>query len=102
MYRARDAVEHSEWVAHLERAADRLDLGSEARSNARDLFLSTVPDEDRSKPAAVAASIYAGALIASDQRSQSSVADAVGVTRLTVQQRWKDLMEQAGFEVPSW
>jgi transcription initiation factor TFIIIB Brf1 subunit/transcription initiation factor TFIIB len=102
MYRARDAIEQEEWLADLERAADRLELDSEARSNAKDLFLSTVPDADRSKTAALAASIYAGALLASDQRSQGDVADAVGVTRLTVQQRWKGLLAEAGFDVPDW
>jgi transcription initiation factor TFIIIB Brf1 subunit/transcription initiation factor TFIIB len=102
VYRASDRLENERWLADLQRAADDLDLGSEARSNAEDLFLSTVPDEDRSKPAAIAASLYAGSLIAGDQRSQGSVADAVGVARLTIQQRWKPLLERAGLEPPGW
>ncbi|MFQ3318823.1 MAG: transcription initiation factor TFIIIB Brf1 subunit/transcription initiation factor TFIIB [Natronomonas sp.] len=102
MYRARDHVENEEWLAAIDDAAERLDLGSDAKSRATDLFLSTVPDEDRSKKATVAASIYAGALIAGDRRSQSDVADAVGVARLTVQQRWKDLLEEAGLDPPKW
>jgi transcription initiation factor TFIIIB Brf1 subunit/transcription initiation factor TFIIB len=57
---------------------------------------------DRSKRATVAASLYAGALIAGNRRSQSAVADAVGVSRLTVQNRWKDLLEAAGLEPPKW
>ncbi|MFB6131710.1 MAG: transcription initiation factor IIB family protein [Salinigranum sp.] len=102
MYRARDQVDNEEWLARLDRAADGLDLSSEARSCAADLFLSHVPDVDRSKPAVVAASLYAGALIAGDERSQSAVADAVGVTRLSVQTRWKDLLSDAGFQPPNW
>jgi transcription initiation factor TFIIIB Brf1 subunit/transcription initiation factor TFIIB len=102
VYRARDQVENEEWLAAIDDAAERLDLGSEARSRATDLFLSTMPDEDRSKKATVAASLYAGALVAGDGRSQSAVADAAGVSRLTVQQRWKDLLEEAGLEPPSW
>ena len=102
MYRARDQVENEEWLAALDDAAERLDLGGEARSRATDLFLSTMPDEDRSKKATVAASLYAGALIAGDRRSQSAVADAADVSRLTVQQRWKDLLEEAGLEPPTW
>jgi hypothetical protein len=102
MYRARDAVEHEAWLDELDQAADLLDLGTDARSNARDLFLSRVPDEDRSKRAAIAAGLYAGALVAGDQRSQQQVADAVGVTRLTIQERWKDLLADAGFDVPTW
>lgn len=102
MYRARDERDNAEWLADLETAADRLELGTEARSAARDVFLSAVPDQERSKPAAIAASLYVGALVASDQRSQGSVADAVGVSRLAVQQRWKELLETAGLEAPSW
>ena len=102
MYRARDQVENEEWLAAIDDAAERLDLGGDARSRAVDLFLSTVPEERRSKRATVAASVYTGALIAGERRSQSEVADAVGVARLTVQKRWKDLVEEAGLEPPSW
>ncbi|GCF12252.1 cyclin [Haloarcula mannanilytica] len=102
MYRASDRIEHDEWLADIEAAADRLDLGTEARSHAVDLFLSTVPDEDRSKQATLAASVYVGALVADEERSQSAVAEATGVSRLTIQQRWKDLLETAGLEAPGW
>lgn len=109
MYSARDQVKNRRWLAELERAADRLGLGTAARSRATDLFLSTVsewsdPDERDadSRRAVVAASLYAGALIEGDQRSQGDVADAAGVARLTVQQRWKELLEEAGLQPPSW
>jgi transcription initiation factor TFIIIB Brf1 subunit/transcription initiation factor TFIIB len=102
MYRARDQVENEECLATIDDAAERLDLGGEAKSRATDLFLSTVPVSDRSKRAAVAASLYAGALIAGNRRSQAAVADAVGVSRLTVQNRWKDLLEAAGLDPPQW
>ncbi|ADJ14949.1 cyclin family protein [Halalkalicoccus jeotgali] len=102
MYRASDRVRNERWLAALGRAADDLDMGSDARSTAEDLFLSTAPDAERSKPAAIAASLYAGGLIAGDRRSQGAVAEAVGVTRLTVQKRWKPLLETAGLEPPTW
>lgn len=102
MYRARDHVENEEWLARIDEAAERLDLGGEVKSRAADLFLSTVPETDRSKRAAVAASLYTGALIVGDRRSQSAVAEAVGVSRLTVQNRWKELLEEAGLEPPNW
>ncbi|QLD87721.1 transcription initiation factor IIB family protein [Natronomonas salina] len=102
MYRARDQVENEEWLAAIDETAERLDLSGDAKSRATDLFLSTVPEQDRSKKATVAASVYAGALIAGDRRSQSDVAEAAGVSRLTVQQRWKDLLEEAGLEPPKW
>jgi transcription initiation factor TFIIIB Brf1 subunit/transcription initiation factor TFIIB len=102
MYRARDHIENEEWLTELERAADRLGLDTAVCSRATDLFLSTVPDSDRSKRATVAASLYVGALIEGDRRSQGSVADVVGVSRLTVQQRWKELIEEAGLKRPEW
>ncbi|WP_129115677.1 transcription initiation factor IIB family protein [Halegenticoccus tardaugens] len=102
MYRARDRVDNEEWLAEIDRASDRLDLGSDARSNAADLFLSDVPPADRSKRAAAAASLYAGALIAGEERSQTAVAEAMGVTRLSVQSRWKEILERAGFRPPGW
>lgn len=109
MYRASDRLENDEWLGELDRAAERLDLDTEARSFATDLFLSAVSadntspvTEDRSKRAALAASLYAGSLIAGEQRSQGAVADAVGVARLTIQKRWKDLLEDAGLQPPGW
>ncbi len=67
MYRARDERDNAEWLADLETAADRLDLGTDARSCARETF-----------------------------------AEAVGVSRLAVQQRWKDLLDAAGLDAPEW
>lgn len=102
MYSARERVEQQVWLEELEEIADRLELSSDARSNAADLFLSDVPDADRSKPAALAACIYAGALIAGDGRTQGTVAEAAGVSRLSIQQRWKDVLERGGLEPPGW
>ena len=86
----------------MSHAADALGLSGEARSTAEDLFLSNVPDADRSKPAVAAAALYAGALVTGEERPQTDVADAMGVSRLSVQQRWKPLLEEAGFRTPSW
>ena len=102
MYRARDQVENETWIALIDDAATRLDLEGQTKSRAADLFLSAVPEADRSKRATVAASLYAGALITGERRSQSAVAEAVGVSRLAVQHRWKELLEEAGLEPPSW
>jgi len=103
MYRASDRREHEEWLDDLEAAADTLDLESTARSRAVDLFLTSMPvDEDRSKQAVLAASLYVGALVSGQERSQRVVADATGVSRLTIQQRWKPLLEEAGLDAPDW
>jgi transcription initiation factor TFIIIB Brf1 subunit/transcription initiation factor TFIIB len=102
MYRASDRLEQDEWINEIKTAADTLDLGSQARSHATDLFLSTLPESDSSKRAVMAASLYVGALVAGEERSQTAVAEATDVSRLTIQQRWKDLIEQVGLDAPSW
>lgn len=102
MYRASEGIENEEWLAELELVADRLDLDREARSAARELFLSSVPERERSKRPVLAASVYAGSLVAGDRRSQTAVADAADVSRLSIQQRWKDLLDGAGLEPPTW
>ena len=102
MYRASDERKNAEWLADLDAAADRLELGSQARSRAADVFLSSVPEHERSKRARLAAALYVGALAAGEQRSQSAVAEAVGVSRLSVQNRWKGMLEAAGLDAPDW
>jgi transcription initiation factor TFIIIB Brf1 subunit/transcription initiation factor TFIIB len=102
MYSARDRRDNEEWLAEISAAADSLDLGSEARSVAEEVFLSSVPEADRSKQAVAAASLYAATLVAGEERSQSAVAEAAEVSRLTIQQRWKALLENAGLQAPDW
>ena len=102
MHRASDRVEQAPWLDDLDRAADELGVDEETRSVAADLYLSAVPEADRSKLAQVAASLYAASLIAGGERSQQAVADAVGVSRLVIQERWKGVLEGAGFEPPGW
>ncbi|WP_323172563.1 transcription initiation factor IIB family protein [Natrialba sp. PRR66] len=102
MHSARDRIEYDSWLTELEQIADRLDLSSDARSCATELFLGDVPSDDRSKRAVLAASIYAGSLVAGDGRTQGAVADAADVSRLSIQTRWKDRLAAAGLEPPSW
>ncbi|WP_135661644.1 transcription initiation factor IIB family protein [Halorhabdus rudnickae] len=102
MYRARDQVENEAYVETIDEIGDALDLSDRARSRATDVFLSNVPNDERSKRAVLAASVYVGSLVAGDRRSQSAVAEAADVSRLTVQQRWKDLVEETGFDAPEW
>ncbi len=102
MYSARDRVENQVWLDRIDAAGDELGIGAEACTSAGDLFLSHIPDEERSKAAVAAASLYAGALIAGEERSQRAVADVMDVSRLSVQSRWKPLLEDAGFRPPTW
>lgn len=102
MHSARDRIEYEQWLEELECVAERLELSTDARSCAVDLFLADVPEEDRSKRAVLAASVYAGSLVAGDGRTQGAVADAADVSRLSIQSRWKELLEAAGLEPPQW
>ena len=102
MHSARDRIEYEQWLEELETVAERLELSTDARSCAMDLFLADVPEDDRSKRAVLAASVYAGSLVAGDGRTQGTVADAADVSRLSIQSRWKDLLDQAGLEPPRW
>ncbi len=102
MYSARDQVENQSWLEEIRTAAAALNLNTETQTVAEDLFLSQTPDNDRSKRVIAAASLYAGALITGSERSQSAVADAMSVTRLSVQKHWKGVLKTAGFQPPSW
>jgi transcription initiation factor TFIIIB Brf1 subunit/transcription initiation factor TFIIB len=102
MYSARDQVENEEWLDELERTAERLDFDADARSRAADLFLSNLPASERSKRAVLATSLYVAGLVEGDRRSQSAVAAAADVARLTIQQRWKPMLEDAGLDAPGW
>lgn len=102
MYNARERIEQEVWLDELDRIADELALSREARSIAADRFLDDVPESDRSKRAVLAASLYVGSLIAGDGRSQGAVADAADVSRLSIQKRWKGMLEDVGLEPPNW
>jgi transcription initiation factor TFIIIB Brf1 subunit/transcription initiation factor TFIIB len=102
VYRAKDAVENEDWLRAIQQAGQELELDPDVVSTAEDMFLSSVPDEERSKKAMAAASLYAAALVSGDQRPQGRVAVAMGVSRLSVQAHWKDVVENAGFDAPGW
>ena len=102
MYRASDRVENEAWIELVAAACIALDLDAETRSTAVDLFLSRAPDDDRGKRVAAAAGLYAAGLIRGEERSQSAVADAMDVSRLSVQKRWKPILADAGFAPPTW
>jgi len=102
MYRASDRVDNATWIERIEVACESLGLDDEACATAIDLFLSEAPEVERSKPATAAASLYAAALIRGQERSQAAVAEAMDVSRLSVQSGWKPILESAGFSPPTW
>ena len=102
VHRASDRIRERQWLEMLAIATDTLEVSEDVRSIATDLYLSAIPHEDRSKPALLAASCYTACLIAGEERSQSAVAQAFGVSRLSVQSRWKHQLESVGLTPPNW
>jgi transcription initiation factor TFIIIB Brf1 subunit/transcription initiation factor TFIIB len=102
MYSARDQVENSEWLDEVEATAERLAMDEAARSRAADLFLSNVPETDRSKRAVLATSVYVAGLVEGDSRSQQRVAEAADVSRLTISKRYEAMLESQGLDAPGW
>lgn len=102
MHRASDRLEEEEALSILETRMTSLDLGEDVQSIAMDLYLSELPLDERSKPPALAASCYTAALISGNERSQNDVANAFDVSRLAVQQRWKNILTESGFAAPEW
>ena len=102
MHKAKDHVEQSEWISEIDRVAKELNLGARAKSYAVEIYLSDIPEKERSKPAAIATGIYVGSLIAGEERSQQEIAEKMGVARLAIQGRWKETLKTAGFDPPSW
>lgn len=102
MHRAQDRVTNSDWLAELRTAAATLGMSPETTAVAEELFLSDVPTTPSSKQVAVAASLYAAGRIEDEACSQQTVADAVGVARLSVQHHWRDRLTAAGVVPPDW
>jgi len=102
VYRARDQVENEAWIDDLEQMCERLEFSAATRSRAIDLFLSNVPDSERSKRAVAATSLYVAGLTTGDARSQTEIAAVADVTRLTISNRWKAMLESAGLDAPTW
>lgn len=102
MYRARDRLANSEWLAKVAAAGERIGLAPETIGVAEELFLADVPETAASKRVAVAASLYAAGRIEGEKRSQAAVAEAVGVARLSVHNHWRDRLTAAGVVPPEW
>lgn len=102
MHRASDQLAEEEALTLLAERIGELGLDDAVYSIAADLYLSSLPVEDRSKPPTLAASCYTAALISGNERSQATIAAAFDVSRLSVQQRWKPLLEESGFTAPDW
>ena len=47
-----------------------------------------------------AAALYIASILCDDRRTQKEVADKAGVTEVTIRNRYKDLSEKLGIEIP--
>jgi len=102
VHKAKDHVEQSEWISEIGRVAKELNLSARTKSYAVEIYLSNIPEKDRSKPPAIATWIYVGSVIAGEEWSQQEIAEKMGVARVAIQRRWKETLKTAGFDPPSW
>ncbi len=102
MYRASDRVAERDALDRLDAIGTELGIQDKTTAVAAELYLMHVPVEDRSRDAILAACCYTACLICDEERSQTSIAEAFGVTRHVIQRRWKHLIEEVGLDSPGW
>ncbi len=100
--RASDRREHAEALEELRDRAAELDLALGAQVAAEELYLEEVPVSERSRPAVLATCCYTAGLVTGNERPQTEVAEAFGVSRIVIQSRWRDQLRRLGLTPPSW
>lgn len=86
---------------YIPRFASLLGLSGEVQAKAKEI-LKKAADEDivsGKGPTGIAASaLYIAAVLMGEKRTQRDIADVVGVTEVTIRNRYKDLVEKLGIE----
>lgn len=86
---------------YIPRFASLLGLSGEVQAKAKEI-LEKAADEDiisGKGPTGIAASaLYIAAVLGGEKRTQRDIADVVGVTEVTIRNRYKDLVEKLGIE----
>lgn len=86
---------------YIPRFASLLGLSGEVQAKAKEI-LDKAADEDiisGKGPTGIAASaLYIAAVLGGEKRTQRDIADVVGVTEVTIRNRYKDLVEKLGIE----
>jgi len=86
---------------YIPRFASLLGLSGRVQARAREILRKT-QDEDLTSgkgPTGIAsAALYIAAVLEGERRTQRDIADVVGVTEVTIRNRYKDLIEKLGIE----
>jgi len=86
---------------YIARFSSALKLSAETQSKAIEILESAQKSEltsGRGPTGIAAASLYVSALLHGEKRTQREVADIVGVTEVTIRNRYKELIEKLGIE----
>lgn len=86
---------------YLPRFASLLGLSGQVQAKAKEILKNALDEEVTSGkgPTGVAAAgLYIAAVLEGEKRTQRDIADVVGVTEVTIRNRYKDLVEKLGIE----
>ncbi|MFC6733004.1 MULTISPECIES: transcription initiation factor IIB family protein [unclassified Haladaptatus] len=89
--------------SYVPRFASDLDLSDEAERRARDLLRNAKElgiISGKSPVGLAAAAVYAAALLSNEKVTQSEVSDVANISEVTIRNRYKELLEAQGSDVP--
>ncbi len=86
---------------YVPRFASLLGLSGTVQARAREILKQTSDEEltsGKGPTGIAAAALYIAAVLEGERRTQRDIADVVGVTEVTIRNRYKDLIEKLGIE----
>lgn len=86
---------------YIPRFASLLGLSGKVQAKARELMRNAMDEEltsGKGPTGVAAAALYIAAVLENEKRTQRDIADVVGVTEVTIRNRYKDLVEKLGIE----
>jgi len=90
---------------YISRFCSELKLSSEVQTKTMEILKQANDMELTSGKAptgVAAAAIYIASILANERRTQREVADKAGVTEVTIRNRYKELAEKLGIQLPRW
>lgn len=89
---------------YIPRFASELTLSGEVQEKAREILESAIRRgliSGRGPTGVAAASVYIAGVLMGERRTQKEVADVAGVTEVTIRNRYRELKDRLGLEVPA-
>ena len=86
---------------YIPRFASLLGLSGRVQAKAREILKETIDEEltsGKGPTGIAAAALYIAAVLEGERRTQRDIADVVGVTEVTIRNRYKDLIDRLGIE----